>query len=182
MLLEAVREPVKVPLYRGYRCLQGPLSVNVCRVSVVEAMNMSVKAVRGLIKAVRVLIEVVGVPKEAVRVQHSHSLYNTLTTVRKFYYKRREYLLVMSNQRFFKIVCFRFPPNVPKKLNLFDFETKFIIEPKCSLSDLQIFGPKAIDLFSFQIFFEITKSFVLFLEICVLNQNVLGLFLSFWMK
>jgi hypothetical protein len=42
---------------------------------------MAVEAVRGLIKAVRVLIEVVGVPKEAVRVQHSHSLYNTLTTV-----------------------------------------------------------------------------------------------------
>jgi hypothetical protein len=66
--------------------LQGPLSVNVGRVSVVEAMNMSVEAVRGIIKAGRVLIEVVGVPKEAVRVQHSHSLYNTLTTVRKFYY------------------------------------------------------------------------------------------------
>ncbi len=72
--------------------MQGPLSVNVGRVSVVEAMNMSVKAVRGLIKAVRALIEVVGVPKEAVRVQHSHNLYNTHTTVRKFYYKPREYL------------------------------------------------------------------------------------------
>ncbi len=72
--------------------MQGPLSVNVGRVSVVEAMNMSVEAVRGIIKAVRVLIEVVGVPKEAVRVQHSHSLYNTLTTVRKFYYKPRGYL------------------------------------------------------------------------------------------
>ncbi len=55
-------------------------------------MNMAVEAVRGLIKAVRVLIEVLGVPKEAVKVQHSHSLYNTLTTVRKFYYKPREYL------------------------------------------------------------------------------------------
>ena len=53
---------------------------------------MAVEAVRGLLKAVRVLIEVVGVPKEAVRVQHSHSLYNTLTTVRKFYYKPRGYL------------------------------------------------------------------------------------------
>jgi hypothetical protein len=72
--------------------LQGPLNVNVGRVSVIEAMNMSVEAERGLIKAVRVLIEVVGVPKEAVRVQHSQSLYNTLTTVRKFYYKPREYL------------------------------------------------------------------------------------------
>ena len=65
--------------------MQGPLSVNVGRVSVVEAMNMSVEAVRELLKAVRVLLEVVGVPKEAVRVQHSHSLYNTLTTVRNFY-------------------------------------------------------------------------------------------------
>jgi hypothetical protein len=99
VFVEAVREPVKVPLYRGFEtvaeaweCLQGPLSVNVGRVSVVEAMTMAVEAVRGLIKAVRVLIEVVGVPKEAVRVQHSHSLYNTLTTVRKFYYKPREYL------------------------------------------------------------------------------------------
>ncbi len=72
--------------------MQGPLSVNVGRVSVVQAMKMAVEAVRGLIKAVRVLIEVLGVPKEAVRVQHSHSLYNTLTTVRKFYYKQREYL------------------------------------------------------------------------------------------
>jgi hypothetical protein len=32
-------------------------------------------------------------PKRLLRVQHSHSLYNTLTTVRKFYYKPREYLL-----------------------------------------------------------------------------------------
>ena len=53
--------------------MQGPLSVNVGRVSVIEAMNMSVEAVRGLIKAVRVLIEVVGVPSEAVRE------YSTLT-------------------------------------------------------------------------------------------------------
>ena len=68
--------------------MQGPLSVNVGRVSVVEAMNMSVEAVRGLIKAVRLLIEVVGVPK----VLYSHSLFNTLKTVRKFYYKPREYL------------------------------------------------------------------------------------------
>jgi hypothetical protein len=99
VLVEAVREPVKVPLYRGFETvaeawesLQGPLSVNVGRVSVVEAMNMSVEAVRGLIKVVRVPIEVVSEPKEAVRVQHSHSLYNTLTTVRNFYYKPRENL------------------------------------------------------------------------------------------
>jgi hypothetical protein len=65
----------------------------------------------------------------------------------------------MSNQRFFKIVCFRFPTNVPKKTNISVFETKFIIEPKRSLSDLKIFGPKAIDLFSFQIFFGDYKKF-----------------------
>jgi hypothetical protein len=70
----------------------------------------------------------------------------------------------------------------PKKSNISVFETKFIIEPKRSLSDLKIFGPKTIDLFSFQTFFETTKSSVLFLEICELNQNVLVLFLSFWIK
>ncbi len=74
------------------RLFAGALKFNVGRVSVVEAMTMSVEAVRGLIKAVGVPIEVVGVHKEAVRVQHSHSLYITLTTVRKFYYKPREYL------------------------------------------------------------------------------------------
>ncbi len=52
--------------------MQGPIGVNVGRVSVVEA-------IRGLIKAVRVPTEVIVVPKEAVRVQHSHSLYNTLS-------------------------------------------------------------------------------------------------------
>jgi hypothetical protein len=88
----------------------------------------------------------------------------------------------MSNQRFFKIVCFRFPANVPKKSNIFVFETKFIIEPKRSLSDFKIVGPKAISFFSFQIFFETPKRSVLVLEICELNQNVLVLFLSFWIK
>ncbi len=72
--------------------MQGPLIINVGRVSVVEAMNISVEAASVLIKAVRVLIQGVGVPKEAVIVQHSHGLYNTLTTVGKFYYKPREYL------------------------------------------------------------------------------------------
>jgi hypothetical protein len=67
----------------------------------------------------------------------------------------------------------------PKKLNIFVFETKFIIGTKNSLSDLKVFGPKAIGLFSFQIFRETTKSFVLFLEICELNPNVLVLFPSF---
>jgi hypothetical protein len=65
--------------------------------------------------------------------------------------------LVMSNQRFFKIVCFRFPTNVPKKSNIFVFSTKFIVEPKRSLSDLKIFCPKAIDFSSFQIFLRLQK-------------------------
>jgi hypothetical protein len=50
--------------------------------------------------------------------------------------------------------------NVPKKLNIFIFETKFIIKPKLNLPDLKLFGQKSIDLFSFQIFFETTKSSV----------------------
>jgi hypothetical protein len=66
-------------------------------------------------------------------------------------------LLVMSNQRYFKIVCFRFATNVPKKSNIFVFGTKFIVGSKRSLSVLKIFGPKEIDLFCFQIFFEISK-------------------------
>jgi hypothetical protein len=68
----------------------------------------------------------------------------------------------MSNQRYFKIVCFRFPTNVPKKSNIFVFGTKFIVDSKRSLSVHKIFGPKEIDLFRFQIFFETTKSSVLF--------------------
>ena len=67
----------------------------------------------------------------------------------------------------------------PKKSNIFVFETKFIIGTKRSLSDLKIFGPKAIGLFSFQTFLETRKSSVLILEICELNPNVLVLFLSF---
>ncbi len=55
------------------REFEGPLSNNVGRVSVVEAMKVPVEAVRMLIKAVRVPIEIVGEPKEAARV------YNTLT-------------------------------------------------------------------------------------------------------
>ena len=69
---------------RAFATLQGPLSINVGRENVVEAMKVPVEAVRVLIKAVRVPIEVIGVPKEAVRVQHSHGLYNTITAVRKF--------------------------------------------------------------------------------------------------
>ena len=53
--------------------MQGPISINVGRVRVVEFMKMPVEAIRVLIKAVRVPIVIVGEPKEAARV------YNTLT-------------------------------------------------------------------------------------------------------
>jgi hypothetical protein len=53
--------------------LQGPISINVGRVRVVEFMKMPEEAIRVLIKAVRVPIVIVGEPKEAARV------YNTLT-------------------------------------------------------------------------------------------------------
>ncbi len=67
-------------------------------------------------------------------------------------------------------------------MNTFVFETKFIIEPKRSLSVFKILGLKAISFFSFQIFFETSKRSVLVLEICELCQNVLVLFLSLWIK
>ncbi len=60
--------------------MQGPISINVGRGSVVEAMKVPVEAERVLIKAVRVPIEIVGEPKEAGEyttisrpLQHSHS-------------------------------------------------------------------------------------------------------------
>ncbi len=53
--------------------MQGPISINVGRVRVVEFMKMPVEAIRVLIKAVRVPLVIVGEPKEAARV------YNTLT-------------------------------------------------------------------------------------------------------
>jgi hypothetical protein len=85
----------------------------------------------------------------------------------------------MSNQHFFKIVCFHFPVNILQKIEYICF--LFKIHNRCSLSDFKVFGQKAIGLFSFQIIFESTKSSVLFLEICEQNPNVLVLFLSFWM-
>ena len=88
----------------------------------------------------------------------------------------------MSNQRFFQDRLLSFPTNVPKKNRINSFLEQIIIKSKRSLSDLKIFSPKAIDLFYFQIFFETTKSYVLFLEICELNQNILVLFQSFWIK
>jgi hypothetical protein len=68
----------------GWECLQGPISINVGQVNVVEAMKVPVEAIRVLIKAVRVPIEIVGEPKEAFEsIQHFYGLYNTLTAVRK---------------------------------------------------------------------------------------------------
>jgi hypothetical protein len=96
--------------------------------------------------------------------------------------------IVTSNVKptFFQDRLLSFPTNVPKKIeyirNIFVFETKFIIKPKRSLSDFKILGPKALSFFSFKIFFETSKRSVLVLEICELNQNVLVLFLSFWIK
>ncbi len=69
-----------------------------CETRVVEFMKMPVEAIRLLIKAARVPLVIVGEPKEAARVyntltaptklsrpqQHSHSLNNTLTAVRKY--------------------------------------------------------------------------------------------------
>ncbi len=55
--------------------MQGPISINVGCVRVVEFMKMPVEAIRVLIKAVRVSIVIVEEPKEAARVY----LYNTLT-------------------------------------------------------------------------------------------------------
>jgi hypothetical protein len=87
----------------------------------------------------------------------------------------------MSNQRFSRSFAFIFllTKTSPKKSNIFVLETKFIIKPKRSLSDLKILGPKAISFFSLTIFFPTYKRSVLVLEICELNQNVLALFLGF---
>ncbi len=54
--------------------MQGPISINVGRMRVVEFMKMPVEAIRVLIMAVRVSIVIVGEPKEAARVY----LYNTV--------------------------------------------------------------------------------------------------------
>ncbi len=53
--------------------MQGPISINVGRVRVVEFIKMPEEAIRVLKKAVRVPTVIVGEPKEAARV------YNTLT-------------------------------------------------------------------------------------------------------
>jgi hypothetical protein len=107
-----------------------------------------------------------------------------------------DFNVVMSNQRFLKIVCFRFPTNVPpKKLNIFVFETKFIIEPKRSLSDLNFFGLYSNVLLLLKKSWNTSKSFGFvqkFLEkletFCFCkkdvgtHEKVLVLFQNFWNK
>ncbi len=68
--------------------MQGPISINVGRVSVVGAMKVPVEAERVLIKAVRVPIEIGGEHKEAREyttisrpLQHSHSREKVLLNV-----------------------------------------------------------------------------------------------------
>ncbi len=53
--------------------MQGPISITVGRVRVVDFIKMPEEAIRVLIKAVRVPIVIIGEPKEAARI------YNTLT-------------------------------------------------------------------------------------------------------
>ncbi len=49
--------------------------------------------------------------------------------------------LVMSKQRFLKIVCFHFPTNVPQKNRIYSFlKQNSFSNPKRSLSDLHFFG------------------------------------------
>jgi hypothetical protein len=74
----------------------------------------------------------------------------------------RAWAVISSNAKptFFQDCLLSFSYKRPlKKSNIFVFETKFIIGTKRSLSDLKISGPKAIGLFSIQIFLEITKNF-----------------------
>ncbi len=102
----------------------------------------------------------------------------------------------MSNQRFLKIVCFRFPTYVPKKKsNIFVFETKFIIEPKRSLSDLKLFGLYSNVLLLLKTSWKTSKSFGFVPKVfekiktfCFCkkevgtHQKVLILFQNFWNK
>jgi hypothetical protein len=101
----------------------------------------------------------------------------------------------MSNQRFLKIVCFRSLLTSPKKSNIFVFETKFIIEPKRSLSDLKFFGLISKVLLLLKKSWNTSKSFGFvpkFLEkietFCFCkkevgtHQKVLVLFQDFWNK
>ncbi len=59
--------------------MQGPISINVGRVRVVEFMKMPVEAIKALIKVVRVPIVIVGEPKEAARVNNTLTASTTLS-------------------------------------------------------------------------------------------------------
>jgi hypothetical protein len=50
----------------------------------------------------------------------------------------------MLNQRFFQDRKLSFSYFRPKKLKIFVYEAKFLIEPTDFLSDLKFFDPKAI--------------------------------------
>ena len=72
--------------------------------------------------------------------------------------------LVMSNQRFLKIVCFRFPINVPKKIEYIRFLNKKIhCRTKTFSFRSQNFGSKSNRFVQFPNFFKTAKSSVLFL-------------------
>jgi len=79
--------------------------------------------------------------------------------------------IVMSNEGFFKVVCFRFPTNVFKKSNIFVFETKFIFEPKRSLSDLKFIGLYS-NVLLLQKKLEQIKKFWFYSKIFGINRNV----------
>ncbi len=69
------------------------------------------------------------------------------------------YGLVMSNQRFFKIVCFRFPTNVPKKIEYIRFWKKIHYRTKTFSFRSQNFGSKSNRFVQFPNFFWDCKNF-----------------------
>ncbi len=87
--------------------------------------------------------------------------------------------VVMSNQRFFKIVCFRFPTNVPRKIEYIRFLNKIQYRTKTFSFRSQKFWSKSNWFIQFPNFFETLKSSILVLEICELNQKVLVLSQNF---
>ncbi len=61
--------------------MQGPISINVGRVRVVEFIKMPEEAIRVLIKAVRVPIGIVGEPKEAAKAARVNNTLTASTTL-----------------------------------------------------------------------------------------------------
>ncbi len=70
-----------------------------------------------------------------------------------------EAILVMSNQRFFKIVCFRFPTNVPQKIEYIRFLNKIHCQTKTFSFRSQNFWSKSNRFFQFPNFFLDFKKF-----------------------